>query len=183
MRAALSQILMLSLLAMTSGCGGQGTTAFVSGSTGTNVRWNAFVSSPSLPIFVAPGQSLTIIVQLIPSNGFLLTGPVFFNNFIGANPALFGCPGLLSVGNPFLGGVGFGFVPRILVPISPIGVGTCSFPLNLGLSGIVTIIVQVATVIVLKHTQYVVRVAPVKRLQTVRSSSGSPPSARESILP
>jgi hypothetical protein len=162
MRTLISQILVLSFLMMTAGCaGGSGTTAFVSAGTGTgtgtNIAWNAFVSSPSLPIFVTPGQSLTIVVQLIPINGFLLTGPVFFNNFTLANPFLFGCPGLLTVGSPILGVNAFGIPPTLLVPISPIGIGTCSLPFNLGLTGIVSIVVQITSIVVANHAQYVMR--------------------------
>lgn len=161
MRTLISHILVLSFLMMTASCAGTGTTAFVSAGTGTgigtNIAWNAFVSSPSLPIFVAPGQSLTIIVQLIPINGFLLTGPVFFNNFTLANPFLFGCPGLLTVGSPILGLNTFGIPPTILLPISPIGIGTCSLPFNLGLTGITTIVVQITSIVVAKHAEYAVR--------------------------
>ncbi|MGZ3507679.1 MAG: hypothetical protein ACXWNK_03440 [Vulcanimicrobiaceae bacterium] len=134
----------LVILAASAGCGGGGT---VSDSVGTpsGPTWKAFVVQPTTPVFVVgPTQPVIIVIQLVPVNGFFIGAPVFFNNFIFANPNLtFACPGLLTISTPILGQPTFGGFPFIQVPLAPIGFGSCALPINLGLGGVFVLNVQV----------------------------------------
>jgi hypothetical protein len=109
--------------------------------------WNAQIIQPaSTTIVLAPGTTAIIIIQLVPVNGFVLPGNQFLNAFDGANPSLAFCPTIVSVINNGLIAPPntFSNAPTIGLTLSPIGVGTCSMPLNLGLSG-VTITINVLT--------------------------------------
>lgn len=127
----------LASLLVIAGCGIQ--VGGVPNTFNRTPQWNAFVSQPSFPILLAPGQSVVIVVQLIPTNSIILTGPVFLNNFVGANGGIFAtCPSIVSVATPIVGSP-FNNVPTVLIPITPVGTGTCTLPVNLGLSGTVQI--------------------------------------------
>lgn len=109
-------------------------------------RWNAVIAAPSSALIVLPsGRSTTIIIEVVPVNGVFLPGQTFFDDFVGANQNLsFLCPGILIISTPWLSmpsWIGSG-VPQISIGISPIGSGTCLIPINLGLSGTVTLNVQ-----------------------------------------
>jgi hypothetical protein len=142
MRRALVRIAaMLVLAAASAGCGGY------LQSENDGAEWSAFIVAPPTPVFpLVPNQPVIVIVEFVPVNGFFLTPPVFFNDFIGVNPGLAGfCPSVLTIGNPVIGSPINGF-PVVEFPLLPIGVGTCAIPLDLGMSGIVTLNVQVSSV-------------------------------------
>jgi hypothetical protein len=138
----------LAMLAAGAQCSGHGDTPTVS-SASTRQPWSAVVVQPVTPVVLLPGQTVIIIVQLVPINGFIFGGPFFFNTFIGANPNLgLFCPGLLNIGIPAQGPFGtfgaFGtFVPSVIFPISPIGFGACTIPINVGIGGVIPLSIQV----------------------------------------
>jgi hypothetical protein len=163
MRKSIAAVVAALLLATNPGCAGvQGTpTTLVQSPTGqSQASFNAFVTQPVNPFVVLPGQTFIIIVQLVPINGFFLTGPVFFNSFFFVNPSLvFTCPNLLVFGTPTVGV--FGGPPTISMPITPIGFGTCTIPINVGVGGIIPLQVQVSGTTGSSATQsaYLVRIS------------------------
>ena len=137
----------LMLLAATAGCGGGGGVASDAPVVTRNgPTWQAVVVQPTTPVIVVPSQPVIIVVQLVPVNGFFIGAPFFFNSFIFANPGLsFACPSLLTFSSPVLiPAPAVGGTTVIQVPFVPIGIGSCVIPINLGLSGIFTLNVQVS---------------------------------------
>lgn len=145
MRNAIALFGIALMLLTSSGCGIPVRTVW--GVPGAYTGWNAAViAPPSSPFIIAPGQSIVIIIQLVPINGFVLASQPFFNNFFVANPNLtLTCPNILSVAAPAIGGLGAGGLPTVLIPVAPIGIGTCLLPVNLGLSGVVVLNVSVSS--------------------------------------
>jgi hypothetical protein len=125
-----------------SGCGGVRVLGLVNG--GSPFLWNGQIVSPgATTIIVPPGSTVIVIIEVVPVNGFFITGNQFINAFNAANPNLFFCPSVVSVANsgllfpdPFAN-------PSIGLTITPSGLGNCAIPLNLGESGIVTLNVTV----------------------------------------
>lgn len=142
MRNAIARVAMVFVLLATSGCGIQVRPAFV---VPASTQFNAQLFAPSTPVVLFPGQTVIVIVELVPINGFVLGNQIFFNAFTGANFGLVSfCPSILTIGAPAVGGIGFGGFPTIVFPLSPVGIGTCVLPINLGLSGVIQLDVQVA---------------------------------------
>lgn len=143
MRRTVAAVAAAMLLLITPACGG---VQVGFGAFGGFNSFDAFVTQPISPFVVVPGQSFIIIVELIPIDGVILGGPVFFNDFIGVNPNLaFACPSILTFGSPALGPSAFGTAPSIAIPISPIGFGSCTIPIHVGTGGIFFLNVSVAT--------------------------------------
>lgn len=164
-------IVLLTLLAVSAECSGSGAGSGQSFTTfdpsqPSTMSWSAAVTQPITqpvtPIVVTPGQTIIIIIDLVPINGVVFTPPVFFNAFTSVNPNLvFLCPGLLTVGSPIIGPVTTGGIPSVVFPITPVGFGSCVFPINAGFAGIIPLNVQVSgsTVQSASQRRYVVRLA------------------------
>ena len=136
MRKAICRILAALALLATSGCD----LVVASSPALVTTQWGAFIAQPVAPFVVFPGQPVVIIIELVPVNGFFLTGPVFFNDFFNANPSLgFACPGIIGFGTGTLGSFGNSGIPAVLLPISPRTPGFCNVPFNMGSNGTITI--------------------------------------------
>ena len=136
MRKAICRILAALALLATSGCD----LVVASAPAFVTTQWGAFIAQPVTPFVVFPGQTVIIIIELVPVNGFFPAGPVFFNDFFNANPSLgLSCPGVIGFGTGSLGTFGTSSNPAILLPISPTTPGLCNVPFNLGSNGTVTI--------------------------------------------
>jgi hypothetical protein len=145
MRNAIARFGIALMLLTSSGCGIPVRTVW--GVPVAYTGWNAAViAPPSSPFIIAPGQSIVIIIQLVPINGFVLASQPFFNNFFVANPNLaLTCPNILTVSAPAIGGFGTGGLPTVVIPVVPIGIGSCLLPINLGLSGVTVLNVSVSS--------------------------------------
>ncbi len=158
-------IVSLALLTMSAECSGSGSGSgqfptTVSPSQPSAMSWSAAVAQPVTPIVVAPGQTIIIIIDLVPINGVVFSSPVFFNLFTSANPNLiFSCPSLLTVGSPIIGPVTVGGVPSVVFSIAPTAFGSCVIPINGGFAGIIPLSVQISgsTAQSTSQRRYVVR--------------------------
>jgi hypothetical protein len=94
----------------------------------------------------ASDSTSTIFIQPAPINGAFVAPPFFLSSFNAANPLFTGCATVVSVIN---GGfvttlpVGFAALPTIGLIVTPIGIGSCFLPINLGFTGTVLISITV----------------------------------------
>jgi hypothetical protein len=168
-------VLVVMFIAQTSGCEGSATWLVATNTSPVGASFNAFVVQPVNPIFVTPAQPFIIVIQLVPIGGFILGPPIFFNTFFTANPFLISsCPSLVVVGTPTIGTVLVGGVPQIFVPVTPIGVGTCAIPINLGIGGVISLNVQIGQSHASSNArQYVVWIHQERQRSAARMSSAS----------
>lgn len=122
-------------LLLQAGCGGVKVAPFVNVGAPFAPRWAGSIIQPvTSPYTIGLQSTGTIVIQMVPVNGTVVTPQDFLNGFNAQNPEFASCNGVVNVVNDGLTQtpIGFTLTPTISLTLTPVKAGACVLQINLG---------------------------------------------------